>query len=135
MLGIAAAPAAGARALRPVACRAVSASCIAPYTASQPPRGFGCLVFGGKTGRYTRARARVNLVYTDWTAAECHEVAARHARRALPDAPTDFSIYSLMTAESVTLADQLVHEECGEPNPLAWVWLADSALYAERGYR
>lgn len=77
-----------------------------------------------------RARARVNLVYTDWTAAECHEVAARHARRALPDAPTDFSIYSLMTAESVTLADQLVHEECGEPNPLAWVWLADSALYA-----
>ena len=77
-----------------------------------------------------RARSRVGLVYTDWTADECHKVATSHARRALPDAPADLSLDSLMTPATVTLGDRLIEKECGGPNPLAWVRLTETALYA-----
>ncbi|MBP8950461.1 MAG: hypothetical protein KBG73_16575, partial [Candidatus Promineofilum sp.] len=57
-----------------------------------------------------RARARVSLIYTDWTAAECHEVATAHLRQALPDAPADLSLSAVMNADCQALADRLVVE-------------------------
>lgn len=77
-----------------------------------------------------RARSRVSLVYTDWTAAECHEVAARHLRQALPEAPADAPLERWLTPEFVARLDNLVAKECGQPNPAAWARLAETALYA-----
>lgn len=74
--------------------------------------------------------SRLELVYTDWTADECHNVAVRHICQALPNTSADSSLSSLMTAECRTLADSFIKEECGRLNPAAWVSLAETMLFA-----
>lgn len=77
-----------------------------------------------------RARSRVGLVYTDWTAAECQAVAERHLCQALPDAPPGLSLSTFLTDDCRALANEMLLAEHGRPNPAAWVQLAEAMLFA-----
>jgi len=75
-----------------------------------------------------RARARVHLTYTSWTAEECRDVADRHLRCARPDAP--LLLTDLLTMAALKRADELLIEEFGGHSPAGWLYLAETALYA-----
>lgn len=78
-----------------------------------------------------RARGRVGLVYTDWSAAACHRVAERHLLAALPDAPAA-PLAALLTDDALADLDALVVAEYGRPAPAAWADLAEALLYVTR---
>lgn len=78
-----------------------------------------------------RARGRVGLVYTDWTAALCHRVAERHLQAALADAPAA-PLAGLLTDDALADLDALVVAEYGRPAPAAWAALAETLLYVTR---
>jgi hypothetical protein len=75
-----------------------------------------------------RARARVHLVYTSWTADECRVVANNHLRCALPDAP--LFLEELLTAAALDEAQARLVAEFGGHSPAGWLYLAETALYA-----
>lgn len=78
-----------------------------------------------------RARGRAGLVYTNWTADECHDVAERHIHAAVPDMPVK-SLAALLPGGALEDLDALVAAEWTRPSPAAWAGLAESLLYLTR---
>ena len=78
----------------------------------------------------SRARGRVGLVYTEWTADECRDAAERHLRRAVDDADTRLADY--LAPEAIAALDDLMSRLYGAPSPAGWIGLAETALYLTR---
>jgi hypothetical protein len=78
-----------------------------------------------------RARGRAGLVYTGWTAEECHAAAERHMRLAALDLAPG-ALATLLPPGGLADLDEMITAEWGALNPRAWVLLAETLLYLTR---